>query len=297
MEALGAAQRYQFGIVLFAVGLHIDADLARFPARHIQLPNAEVVLVHNGFAVGRDGGVKEIAIAVVGHLHRLAAGLVGDLPDVVDALHHFGAAKLNALLIGQFVGDEVDFPAIGIHGPQHVAVVIGIAQLGEALGRQVFHPQVGRIAAAIVFARPGSGMARECHLLAVGRETSPGAPIGLHRGFDAAFHWNFPKCGYRRKNTRPAVGGEDDLLAVGRPAHHRIVGGVIGELLRLAARGRNHVHVVVAVTIRREGDPLPVRRESRELIARRIIREPLHVRAILAGNPDIAQIGECYFTF
>ena len=87
----------------------------------------------------------------------LLAALVGDLPDVVDALHHLRAAELDVLLVGELVGDEIDVAVAGVHGPEVVALVVVVAELGEFLGGHVHHPQVRRVAAAIMLARPDAG--------------------------------------------------------------------------------------------------------------------------------------------
>src|SRR6185312_333589 len=94
VESLGFTEGDEFFLVLLRVHLDIDDDFAVLPAGSVELPESEVVLVNNRFAVGGDAGEKEVAVAVIGD-PRLLAALVGDLPDVVDALHHFRSAELD----------------------------------------------------------------------------------------------------------------------------------------------------------------------------------------------------------
>src|SRR6185295_18998951 len=50
--------------------------------------------------------------------------------------------------------------------------------------------------------------------------------------------------------------------------------------------------LVVAEAIRRERDPLAVRREARIRLARRVVRDAQHTRAVLIRGPDVAEIAE-----
>src|SRR5581483_1851589 len=72
MERLGfVGNRYELGGILFYIGLDLHANLARFTASGVELPDAEVIFVNNRLAVRRDAGEIEIAILMVRHLHRL----------------------------------------------------------------------------------------------------------------------------------------------------------------------------------------------------------------------------------
>src|SRR5262249_23331276 len=126
-------------------------------------------------------------------------------------------------------------------------------------GGNVHHPEVGRVAAAIVFARPGSGVAGEGELLAVGGIGGPGAPVGGDRLVDAAFDGPFPQRRDAGGGAGSAGRGEENLLDVGAPVDDVVVGAVEGELARLAAGGRNDIDVVVALPVGGEGDPVAVR--------------------------------------
>ena len=90
-----------------------------------------------------------------------------------------------------------------------------------------------------------------------------------------------------------ALAGEEDRLAVGRPAQHEVVGRVDGEPLDLAAGRGDHD--------RRRGRPrgrwrrrssLPSG-ENRGTRSRALFDgEADDLRAVLAGGPDVAQVAE-----
>src|SRR5262249_269292 len=65
--------RYQLGLFVLEIALHVDTDFGALAAGRIELPDAEVVLVDDGLAVRRDAGEVEIAVAVMRHLGGLAA--------------------------------------------------------------------------------------------------------------------------------------------------------------------------------------------------------------------------------
>src|SRR5262249_51164136 len=98
MKAFGlvrnAGQRH---FVFLHVGLDVDADLRTLAAGDIEFPEPEVVFIDDGFAVRGDAGKEQIAIRVMRHGRWLPAFL-GNLPNVVDALHHFRSAELDVLL-------------------------------------------------------------------------------------------------------------------------------------------------------------------------------------------------------
>ena len=75
-------------------------------------------------------------------------------------------------------------------------------------------------------------------------------------------------------NTRPRALENMTRFAVARPADDRVGGAVVREPLGRAAGRRHHEHVVIAVAVRREGDPLAVGRELRMRIAGRVRRQP-----------------------
>ena len=117
MESFGiATDGDHFGVIVFGVGLHIDVDFGGLASCNIQFPQSEIVFVDNGLAVGGDAGEVKIAVGVVGNLNRIPA-LVRDLPNVVDALHHFRAAIGDVLFVGRAIADEVDVIVPAVHGP------------------------------------------------------------------------------------------------------------------------------------------------------------------------------------
>src|ERR1019366_1069294 len=78
VEALGVAEGDQFYVVLLGIRLDIDDDFAGLAGSGVEFPEAEVLLVDDGLAVGGDAGEKEVAVAVAGDAGLLAA-LIGDL--------------------------------------------------------------------------------------------------------------------------------------------------------------------------------------------------------------------------
>ena len=86
-------------------------------------------------------------------------------------------------------------------GQSMLPLYVLVAELGELLGGQVHHPEVGGVAAAIVLARPDAGVAGEGQLGAVGRIAGPGAPIGGERPLDAAVDGHLPERGDAGKHA------------------------------------------------------------------------------------------------
>src|ERR1700721_2551263 len=140
-------------------------------------------------------------------------------------------------------------------------------------------------------------MARERELGTVSGVTGRRAPVGGDGGFDSAIRRDLPQGGHRGKGAVAAGGGEDDFLAVRGPADYVIGSAVERELPRLAAGGRDDVHIVVAVAVGREGDRGAIGRESRKLVARLVIGETQDVGAVLIGDPDVAQVAERNLAF
>ncbi len=76
-----------------------------------------------------------------------------------------------------------------------------------------------------------------------------------------------------------------------------IRGAVEGNLARLAAGGGDDVHVVVALAVGGESDPVAVGREARVLVAGLVVGEAQDARAVFIGDPDVAEIAEGDFAF
>jgi hypothetical protein len=96
----------------------------------------------------------------------------------------------------------------------------------------------------------------------------------------------------RRERAIAARGAEDHLLPVTRPADDFVVAGMERQPLRRAAGRRHHEDVVIAVTVRRERDPLAVGGKPRVDLARDVIGHAVRVAPVLVGGPDVAEIAE-----
>ena len=180
--------RLRLDLVLLVVGRDLDLDLRRLARRDVELPDPEVLFVDDHLAVARHRREEQAPVGVARHLHRLpAAGR--HLVDVVDALAHREAARHRVLLVRQRIADEVDLIVGAPHRPVAVVLLVG-QQLRVGLVREIRDPQVRRVAAAIVLARPHGWMAVEDDLLAVRRERAPVAPVDGQRRLGPAAHRN-----------------------------------------------------------------------------------------------------------
>src|SRR5262249_2799324 len=212
------------------------------------------------------------------HLDGTAA-ILRDLPNVVDALEHLAASRLDAALVSETVGNEIYVAVGGVHGPEIVAFVIAVGKMFEFPALDLHHPEIGGVTAAIVLAPPHHGMAIEGQLGAVGRIGTPVAPVGRDRMLQAALDRDLIEI----RNTRiqqPARRLKQNLFAAGGPADNQIRRGVKSELLGRAAFGGDDKDVVVTVTVGGEGNPLSVRRESWIDIASLVHGEPLRIAAV-----------------
>ena len=126
-------------------------------------------------------------------------------------------------------------------------------------------------------------------LRSVRRERRPDA----HVGADVLRHAAGDRHGVQLAGEilRP-VRREQDRFRIRRPAEHGIVGRVMRQLLRCAARDRHDIDVQVAFAIAGERNPLAIRRETRIDIARPVDGDAADVLAVLVRGPDIRQIGE-----
>ena len=143
-----------------------------------------------------------------------------------------------------------------------------------------------------MLARPDRGMAHERQLLAVCRVAAVGTPVGLDRLFHASVDADFEQGSDGRERPLGSGRREEDPLSVSGPAGDVVIGCVESELLRLAASGGDDVHVVVAVAVGGEGDPVAVGREPRIDIASLVVGNALDARAGVAGDPNVAQVAE-----
>src|SRR5215831_17357237 len=224
------------------------------------------------------------------HLHRSATGL-WDFPNVVHRLERFRRSRFRAHVA---IGDEEDL-AVAIHRPQgirlHVVGELGVQEFLERLRLEIGDPEISRITAAIMLPPPNRWMAVERQVVAGGRITSPGAPIGGERLLETTLQGDLVEV--RDAGVKmPSRRGEDDSLAVARPSDDRVRRAVEGELLRLAAAGGHHIDIVVAGARGREGDPLAVGREARMRIVCRMHRETVRIAPVVFQHPQIAAVAE-----
>src|SRR6185295_5519945 len=85
--------------------------------------------------------------------------------------------------------------------------------------------------------------------------------------------------------------GERDLLVVGRPRRHVVVGGGFGDLLQLAAADVERPDVVVAAeraaAVGGEGDARAVVRPGRLTVVERSPRQLVLIRSVRRNRPDV----------
>ncbi len=225
--------------------------------------------------VGADGGEVDVEVLEERHL-SLLAGVDVEGPDV-------GAQVAVA------IGEEVERRPVP-HGLAVVGVVTGdISRLEVG---EIEEPDVGRRAAAV--ALPGPEVTRQRHVgegLAVGRQ---GAELAVrHRQ-----HLGQPAVARNPVELAEALflaahrGREQDRFAVGVPAEHPVVIGVVGHANRHAAADRKDEDVLVAVVVAAEPDQGPVGREPGKALLARRRAQPYGDPALLGDNPDVAAIDE-----
>ena len=149
--------------------------------------------------------------------------------------------------------------------PDRIDVLrIGPRRRDEIVGLEIDDPDRPVLAAAIVAALL---VPRVVHAVgdvrAVGRDLALIAARQRHRLLDAALDRHGPEARRAARRPRRARRGEDDRLAVRRPALHVVAAGMPRQPLRLAAFGRHDVDVDVAGVLAAERDPLAVGREMR----------------------------------
>ena len=258
-----------------------DGDLRGLAGLRVQPVQPASVLEDDGLAVG--GGELHVVLLEVGDFLGLLR-----LRIVHEEVHDHVA-----------VGSEEDLVA-----DPHREDVLGdvFGDVFHLAGLGVIDPHVVRHAAPVVL--PGAEFA---HHAVVGQFLSvrgPGAETAL-RERNLRGH---PALGPHR----PELAGEavadavavDDALPVRGPAHHDVVrahavaqvvpavGGGVGEPYGLAARGRDQVHLAVAVIFAREGDALSVGGVPGEHLVADVRGEPAGDTALDRDGPQVARIGE-----
>src|SRR6056297_168319 len=220
--------------------------------------------------------------AVVGHAYLQLPGLVVGGVVKADAPGHFVDDALPAVAAG-----PLDVPVV-VFGKLPVAVrglvVLKKLQRAVAIGDVIqtgFKPDrvalganvIGDLAGLVVFQVVDEQVLRPAALVAF-----PGTEVAEQRrvenalavrrivaGAGARHRQRYGQAAGYRHAIKPAVvevvatGTEQHCAAVGRPAEYLVVGaparrqrtrgGVVGQLLRLAAGGRNHVDLLVAAVL------------------------------------------------
>ena len=255
---------------LVAVVVHRDGHPSRLLRREFEHVQPAAVLVHDG--VGAEARVLHVVLVVMGHLAEVAGGgVVG--PDL----------QLAGLVAGEV--DRVPVP----HGE-----VLGAGPVGH-LGRdvlvEVVDPDV--LGHAALVALPGARLAGDAvvgQLPAVGRPAREAAGGQRDHRRQAAVDGNRPELLLAHREARPRA-LEAHRFAVGLPVDHPVVQGMPGQPPRLAARGGDHVDVVVAVIVAREGDPLAV---GGELGLALVAHEPGETSRLAAAGGDRPQVASLH---
>ena len=193
---------------------------------------------------------------------------------LLTLLRTSGLPGVDALVVRQRIGDEVDRVVGAPHRPVAVVALVG-EQLGVGLRGEVGDPQVGRVAAAIVLARPDRRMAVEDERLAVGREaarSSPSRPAAAAPGRRRPA----PRRASRRSGTRRRRARRGTARCCESRVQPTTSSLPVWNVSRRGAPpvGGIDEDVVVAVAVRRERDPPAVGREARVDLARDVVGEP-----------------------
>jgi len=235
-------------------------------ARDVEEPQVAAVHVDDALAVER-----RPARVVVRVLRVLAH--VGAVRQRREDVHHARA-----------IGQEEEAPAV----PHREAVrALPVRDLAERRRLDVPHPEVVGLAAAIalpraILERP----AVERHRAAVRRDVDLAHRADLDRTRLTAAHRHLGEEGLAVR-IAPAVTVED-RAAVRAPAHHLLVIRREREAPRLAAGGRHHVDVHVALVLAGKGKPRAVRAQPRKALGALVRRQPRGGAPVHAHLPQIA---------
>ncbi len=229
------------------------------------------MLEHDGLPVRADRREPHVARREGGHLLRLC---------IFPVLRH-------APDIGQpvtvAIAHEINKPVVPPHRPRIHSVER--REIGKLFRRQIHYRHVRLIRAPIILAPVNLPLAIDRQLLSI-RRIRPG---DAHIRPRAALHPAVDPDGVQLAHEiLAALAGEEYTARIRRPPQHRVVGRMEGELLRLAALGRDDVHVQVARAVARKRDPFSVRRKPRINIPRRVRRQPLQIPAAIVRGPHVA---------
>ena len=269
-DVLSDALKFRTGFDVF--GADHDGKIARFAAIEIVFVEQAAVFVDDG--IRAEAGPLDVELLVVGEFFGLLGG------EVVAVEIHDAIA----------VADEIDGVAVP-HG-EHVHAS-GFRQLFVGIFFQVVDGD--REAPAAAIALPGAEFLRSFEIgdfCAVGREGSEVAARNGQWVRCATLGRDEKEARVAAQRSAKAVGAEEDVLAVGRPAEDDIVRRMKSESLGLAAFCGNDVDVRIAVVLAGEGDPLAIGRKFRVELVAGVRRQPPGGAAFARGDPQVAGVGK-----
>ena len=279
-EALGATlNRQQRDVVLLRIKRHRHAQLLRLSTWHVHGVQIEIVLIDDAFAIGRNARKENAAIVVIRDL-LWRPSLGRHAPDVIWTVTF---------------SREINHSICAPHGEHTVRhrlelLQIGVGDLGDVAILHIHHRDgCGRVAA--IFLAP-------CRWQ-IAIESDHGAVLTHHpRARDSHAQWRgnraVDRLNVQRRTPRicTALTRHHNALAVGCPVQRFITARKPRQLLRFSTICRHHVHIVVAVAIRRECDPSAIRRKARGEIAGDVCRQSTRIRAVRVDDPDVVLIAE-----
>ena len=235
----------------------------------------------------RDAGITERweIDVVIGEMGHLVHGLGGEIvaPDI-------GAP------VGVPVGEKIQLAAIPHWRRVGAFPIADLPQLafGEIVGEYFL-----RQSAVVAF--PGAEIAEDARVGDVVRirpEAHQAAAVQRQRCGQPARDRHLEQPDVPARLRRPAR-QEHDVLGIRRPRHHQIVRppavrrlrhdiGMECQARRHAARGRHHIHILIALGARGVGDPFAVRRKARHPVLPRIAGQPRGGAAGAVHAPQIA---------
>src|SRR5258708_6540126 len=277
----GRRQREAANILLHALelgpgfqifGVRLDRQVASFSALQVEFVKQAAVFVDDG--VRAQAGPLDVVLFVVGELLGLFGGKI-----VAVKIHHAIA-----------IADEIDSVRVP-HGKHVHAGRLGQLFVGVFL--QVINGDGQAPAAAITL--PGAVLLRSFDVgdfAAVGRKTGEIAARNRQHLREAALGGDQIEARGATRGRYGAVGTEQNILTIGRPAEHDISGRMKREALGFAALGGDDVDIRIAVVGGREGDPFAVRRKFGVELVTSAGGDADRGAALSGSGPEIARVGE-----
>ncbi len=244
---------------------------------------------------------------------QIAAQLIHDLPVIAAArpthVPGFAVRHLRRGVFREIVAEEVEGAVAVGHEPHFVAnphrVALGARRVGngsDRARREVKHVEILSPPTLVALPSPKvAGERRVDRLRPIRRHVSPAGHRHGQRRRHPAGRGDVVEAGVGQIPSR-AHRAEEDGAAVARPSVDLIVESpplgkrsssrIPGQLPRLAAAGRHHVDLLIAVVLSGEGDPLPVRRKLGEQLEAGMGRQPHRHTTFGAGRPQIAAVTE-----